>query len=67
MECYDTYSVIASLLVWMLAARSYPVDPSENGQQPVETEGVGQGNKNDWLVWHLVMEEVEEAVRDVMG
>jgi hypothetical protein len=63
---YDACSAIASPLVWMPAARSCLVDPTESGQQYMETEGVGWGNKNDWLAEHLVMEAEEEAVHDVM-
>jgi hypothetical protein len=64
MERYDPYPAIASLLVWMPAARSCLVDPNENGQQCGEIEGVDQGNKNDWPAEHLAM-EAEEAVPDV--
>jgi len=31
----------------------------------METEGVGWGNKNDWLTEHLVMEAEEEVVHGV--
>lgn len=62
---YDAYSAIASPLVWMPVARSCLVEPTESGQQRMETEGVGWGNKNDWPAEHLIMEVEEEAVHDV--
>jgi len=65
MERYDAYSTIASLLVWSPAARSCHVDPNENGQQRVETEGVGHGNMNYWPAEHLTTEVEEETAHDV--
>jgi len=49
----------------MPAARNRLVGSIESDQQRMETEGVGWGNKNNWLAEHLVMEAEEEAVHDV--